>query len=262
MLKQTIWKFSATVAAVTLAASPAAARKASSLADLNGQNAASAEYQLQARGLKYVDGRKGNYGESYSYWWDSNGNDCIVAEVSDGRVMTINDASNKDCHHDGGNAGAAVAAVAGVALLGALIAHKSDHHDDKKHYENQAHEREYDRGYSDGLHHTAYHNYDNSRYYTQGYTAGVQQRNNNTRNHHGYGGYTTKAAFTDLRGDRASSADSAMRQRGFVNVDGFKSGTTSYTIWNRPASQQCIQVAVANGRVSSAVDIHTHPSCR
>lgn len=250
--------------AVFIALAPHAvmARKASSLTDLNGARASSAESALQSRGLKYIDGRKGSYGESYSYWWDDDGNDCVVVEVSDGRVMTINDADKKDCHHSGDNAGAAVAAVAGLALLGALIAHKSDDHDDKVHFDNHDHEREYDRGYQDGLYHKSYHNYDDSKYYSRGYSKGVEQRNNRTQHHHGDGGYQRTATYLDLKDARAAGADSTLQQRGFRNVDGFKSGSTAYTIWNRPSSKQCLQMTVADGHVKDIRDIHSHPKCR
>lgn len=68
--------------------------------------------------------------------------------------------------------------------------------------------------------------------------------------------------FSDLNGARAASADNAMRQRGFRNVDGFRSGSTAYSIWYRYESRQCVQMAVADGRVQNIVDIQTHPSCR
>lgn len=254
---------SAAIAAIaSLTVTPALARKASHFTDLNGLRAASAERELNARGLHYIDGRRGNYDERYSYWWDDDGKDCLVVEVADGRVMTVNDAQKSDCHKSGSDAGTAVAAIAGVALLGALLAHKSDHHDDKQHFDNHDDERQYDRGFNDGLYSKSYHNYDSSSFYSRGYSKGVQQRNNDTRDHHGQGGYDRSAKFTDLRGARASSADGEMRDRGFRNVDGFKSGSTAYTIWNRPSSSQCIQMAVADGRVDSIVDIHQHPKCR
>lgn len=74
------------------------------------------------------------------------------------------------------------------------------------------------------------------------------------------GGYPIQ--FGDLVGVRGSSAEEAMRDRGFRNVDGFRQGSTAYSIWWRDISRQCVQVAVANGRVDSAVDIQTHPACR
>lgn len=81
----------------------------------------------------------------------------------------------------------------------------------------------------------------------------------NNSSHHGGGG---KESYSDLVGARASSADSALRDRGFSNVDSFKSGNAAYTIWYNRRSDQCLQMAVADGRADSIVDIQTHPQCR
>ena len=67
---------------------------------------------------------------------------------------------------------------------------------------------------------------------------------------------------SDLVGARASSGESQLQSRGFRNVDGFKTGTTSYTIWWRGRSSQCVQVATADGRYDSVMEIESHPKCR
>ncbi|WP_066557801.1 hypothetical protein [Croceicoccus bisphenolivorans] len=253
----------ALAAAVGLAATPALARKASTLTDINGLGASSAEGELQSRGFIYVDGRKGGYSSSYSNWWHGADKNCVQVEAMDGHVMTISDVSAQDCghseHHSG--AGTAVAAVAGAALLGALLSHKSHHHDDNKHLDDANAEQEYERGYNDGLHNVAYHNYDKTDAYSSGYSAGVDQRGHNTSYHHGSGGYREKAQFADLQGARAQNFDRVLEERGFANVDGFKSGTSAYTIWARPQSGQCLQVTVADGKVYDIRDIGQHPKC-
>ena len=68
--------------------------------------------------------------------------------------------------------------------------------------------------------------------------------------------------FSDLQGARASSADSELRDRGFSHVDTFKSGYTSYSIWYNRHTRQCLQMAIADGRADSIVDIHQHDKCR
>lgn len=222
----------AIAAAFGLAATPALATKARSLVDIDGMHASSAEGELASRGFKYIDGHKGGGGSSTSNWWHSGDRDCVQVEVMDGRVMTINDVTAQDCGHtDKGSSGAgtAVAAVAGAALLGALLSHKSHHHDDKQHLSDAEAEKQYDRGYTDGLHNVAYHNHDKSDAYSSGYQAGVDQRKNNTSHHHGSGGYAQKAQFKDLEGGRAQNFGRVLEERGFANVDGFKSGSTAYT---------------------------------
>lgn len=69
------------------------------------------------------------------------------------------------------------------------------------------------------------------------------------------------AQFDDLVGERASSGESQLRSRGFRNVDSSRTGNTSYTIWWRSVSRQCVQAATVNGRYDSVVDIGSHRKC-
>ncbi len=256
-------KICGTSAAIALVTTPALADKASQLTDINGSHGRDAEYQLQERGFAHVSTNKNSMGYVYSYWWDKGDDDCVQVEVYDGRVMTINDASDQDCgHHKGGDAAAAAGVLAGAAILGALLSHKSNHHDDGKHYSNTEDEQHYDRGFTDGLHNAAYHNYDRSDAYSSGYSAGVQQRNANLSHHHGYGGYDHAATFKDLTDARAAGGMSQLEQRGFRQVDNFTSGDTRYSIQWRPQSRQCVQVTIADGHFYDLRDIGQHPKCR
>ena len=250
-------------AAVAMVATPVLAEKASQLVDINGTMGRDAEYQLQQRGFAHVSTHKNEMGYAYSYWWDEADDDCVQVEVYDGRVMTINDASDQDCgHHKGNDAAAAAGVVAGAAILGALLSHKSHHHDDGNHHSDRDTELQYERGYTDGLHNAAYHNYDRSDAYSSGYSAGVQQRNANLSHHHGQGGYRQAAQFKDLRDARAAGGMSQLEARGFRQVDNFTSGNTRYSIQWRPQSRQCVQVTIADGRFYDIRDIGQHPNCR
>jgi len=53
-----------------------------------------------------------------------------------------------------------------------------------------------------------------------------------------------------------------MTSRGFTSVDTLTSGETLYGIYYNAKTHQCVQLANANDRVDSAVDIHTHPKCK
>ena len=77
----------------------------------------------------------------------------------------------------------------------------------------------------------------------------------------GWNGGGNYAQFDDLIGSRASSAESQLRSRGFRSVDSSRSGNTSYTIWWRSATQQCIESATVNGRYDSITDIGSHRKC-
>jgi hypothetical protein len=250
-------------AAVALIATPALADKARDLIDINGSYGRDAEAALKDRGFDHVSTNKKNSGYVYSYWWDKADDDCVQVEVYDGRVMTINDASDQDCGHHKGDSAAAVAGVAvGAALLGALFSHKSDHHEEDKHFDDRQAEADYERGYNDGLHNASYHNYDRSEAYSSGYQAGVEQREVNLAGHQRRGGYAVAAQFYDLQGARASSGMEELERRGFRQVDNFATENTRYSIQWRQESRQCLQVTIADGRFYDIREIGQHPKCR
>ncbi|GGA00602.1 hypothetical protein GCM10010923_06460 [Blastomonas marina] len=244
-------------------AAPLAAEDASQLVDINGSLGRDAERALQDRGFAHISTHKNSMGYIYSYWWDEADGDCVQVEVYDGRVESITDASDEDCgKHEGSDAGAAVAVVAGVAILGALLAHKSHHHDDGKHAEDAQAESAYERGYNDGLHNAPYHNAARSDAYSSGYQAGVDERSANLRYHSGRGGYAQTAQFEDLRDARAAGGMSELERRGFRQVDNFTSGNARYSIQWQPQTRQCVQVTIADGRLYDLRDIQQHPKCR
>ncbi|MDZ3830717.1 MAG: hypothetical protein U0S50_02730 [Sphingopyxis sp.] len=229
---------------------------------LNGLSADGAESALQSRGFKYIDSNTNSMGYTYSYWWDNGDKHCVRVEAHRGRIESIIDAKNADCHQSGGNTAAAVGAVAGLAILGAVLAHKSNHHSDGRHSDDAPTEQQYDRGYQDGLYNAPYHNFDRSDAYSSGYEAGVDQRNANLRSHHGRGGYTAVAQYQDLQGARAAGAMDELTRRGFVQVDNFTSGNARYSIQWRAASRQCLQVIIADGHIDDVRDIGRHDRCR
>ena len=255
-------RLSATLSAIALTASPLAAMKASQLTDINGALGRDAESSLESRGFAHVSTNKNSMGYVYSYWWNGRDKNCVQVEVYDGRVQTINDASAHDCGHNQDNTAAVVGVVAGAAILGALLTHKSNHHDNNQHLSDREAEAQYERGYTDGLHNAPYHNYDRKDAYSSGYTAGVDQRRANLSHHQQYGGYVQTAQFNDLRGARAAGGMDELERRGFRQVDNFATGTTRYSIQYRPQSRQCLQVTIADGKFYDLRDIERHPRCR
>ena len=252
----------ALAASTALVSTPVLAQKASALVGLNGAPAANAENELRSLGFKNISSHRGSGGFVNSYWWNERGDNCVVVESRDGQVMTVNDASDQDCGHHKGDAGAAVAAVAGAAILGALLSHKSHHHEDDKHKAEAAAEAQYERGYTDGLHNASYHNYDRSDDYANGYNAGVSERNANLRHHYNRGGYAPVAHYNDLQGARAAGGMDEMSRRGFRQVDNFTSGNTRYSIQYKADTRQCVQVTIADGHFYDLRDIGQHPNCR
>jgi len=256
-------KIIAAICSTALVATPVLADEASQLVDINGMYASDAESALRDRGFSYVSNNRNSMGYTYSYWWDEGDDDCVKVEEYRGRVETITDASDQDCgHHMGGNAAAAVGVAAGAAILGAIFAHRSNHHDDDQHYDDHEDELAYERGYNDGLHNASYHNRDRSDAYSSGYSAGVDQRNANLRQHSGRGGYHPAVSFGDLQGARAAGGMSEMERRGFEQVDNFTSGNTRYSIQWNDDTRQCVQITIADGHFYDIRDIGQHPRCR
>jgi hypothetical protein len=78
----------------------------------------------------------------------------------------------------------------------------------------------------------------------------------------GWGGSGGSGDYGYLTGARPERAEDTLRQRGFRVVDNSRSGRTYYTIWYSGRSRECLQMAVADNRVDSVVDIRNHPRCR
>lgn len=253
--------------AMVIALSITGLGQASKLQDLRDVRASSGESELESRGYHVVHTSK-TWFDSYTYWWNPSSKKCVSVKTNGGRYVAIVDTPNADCYQKedtGMSAGAkaGIAAGAAAAIIGAIaLSHKSHNHADNKHYEDVNQEAEYERGYRDGLYNSAYHNYSNTEQYRVGYSAGVEQRRIETSHSSGWGGYRPHVFLNDLIGVRGASGESELQNRGFRNVDGFKSSKTSYTIWWNARTGQCIQVATADGRYDSIVDIGNHPNCR
>lgn len=255
----------ATIASLAVAATPALATKADQLQSLVGARGSSGEMELQNKGFVSVDATQGD-GAIYSYWWNARDKNCISVRTENGRYASVVDTPNADCKqpaHSGSGAGAAVAGAAvGALLIAALTSHKSNHHADNQHLSDQQAEAQYERGYTDGLHNTAYHNYEKTDAYSSGYTAGVDQRNRNTSSHSGRGGYAPHISLSGLQGSNSIGAIDEMTRRGFTSVDSFTSGNTQYGIYYARSTRQCVQLTFADGQVYDAREIGSHPKCR
>lgn len=188
----------AATAVSAMVATPVLAEKANQLVDINGMRGSSAESALQSRGFSHVSTHKNRSGYVNSYWWDRSDDDCVMVEVYDGRVMTIKNATDQDCGNHKVSAGAAIGAVAGAAILGALLSHKSHHREGKEY--DEAKTAEFERGYKDGLYSGSYHNYNRDNAYSHGYEKGVDEREANLSHHQRRGGYAQNCP-SDLRGN-------------------------------------------------------------
>lgn len=279
------------MAVAAMAAAPIAAKKADSVRDLVGVSGASAETQLEQRGFEYIDGSKQD-NASYTLWWHSKGKDCIRVEVRNGNVAAITDAKASDCGKKSGNDTAIAAAAIGAVALGAILLSRKDKDKHREEYQQDWQQvqvyntqsgsarifREPDKNArvrDEVREGTMLRNYGCDQYNgeswcevttmngrTTGWARDRYLRVTDSQPGPGTGGNWDAAQFSDLVGARAAGAETTLEQRGFRNVDGFKSGSTAYTVWFRNRSRQCIQMAVSNGRVANIVDIGGHPKCR
>lgn len=256
--------------AALLAPQLAHAQKANGLSDLVGARAPGGESALQSRGWVHIKTDQGD-DRVWSYWWQPAQKSCVSIAVREGRFDSITPTTAPDCNQkaDGkGPSGSAVAAGVGIAaIIGAIaLAHKSHNHDNGQHYDDDASDAAYERGFRDGLYSQAYHNYDRSEPYSRGYEAGVSQKDRETSHRDGHrsdgAGYRQSVDLNDLVDARAAGADSEMQRRGFRNVGGLKSGMSSYTYWFNDRTRQCVQMGVADGRVQNVADIGTYQGCR
>jgi hypothetical protein len=258
-----------TMSAALLFPAPGHAETPSGLRDLVGARAAGGETQLESRGWVHIKTETGD-DRKWSYWWQPSQKTCASVAVIDGRFDAITTTPAPDCNQKAGKGsnGAAIAAGVGVAaIIGAIaLAHKSHNHDNGQHYDDDASDAAYERGFRDGLYSQTYHNYDRSEPYSRGYEAGVSQKSRETSHRDGHrsdgAGYRQSVDLNDLFDARAAGADSEMQRRGFRNVGGLKSGMSSYTYWFNDRTRQCVQMGIADGRVQNVADIGTYQGCR
>ena len=255
-------KIIALTASVSLMTAPVMAAAPSDLADLVGQRGSSAESQLEARGYSLHHASQGD-DRSYTYWWNSSKKKCVRVTTEDGRYAEIKSEGASDCGQKSGDAGVAVA-IGAAALIGAIaLSHKSHNHNDNNHYGNAQYEADYERGYNDGLYNYPYHNYSRSDYYSQGFEAGVRQRNHNGSYRDPYygGGYGSYVNVNDLVGRSSSDARSELSSRGFSLIETDDRYDGKYRTYWRAASEQCIVLHTRDSYVRS-IDSVRKRNCR
>ncbi|WP_108810280.1 hypothetical protein [Sphingorhabdus sp. Alg231-15] len=235
--------------------------------DLVGSRGSSGEGQLLSRGYTHISTSKGD-DRAWSYWWGRQSEHCISVVTRDGRYSSIDKVQSSDCGHknSGSKTGTALA-IGAAALIGALaLSHKSHHHSKGSHGTSNQYEADYERGYRDGLHNSAYHNYDRSDAYSEGFSAGVEQRRHNISYRPGYGnggGYRGYVNVNDLVGRSRSSAEATLTgRRGFSKIDSYKTdGQGRFTTYWRRDSKQCISVKTSKGYVR-AINSMRNRNCR
>lgn len=190
----------ATLAAASMVGggiAPAYAKTPGSLSDLVGARAPGAESEMQNRGYKMENFKGGG-----QYWWNGDSDTCVRVVVSQGRYSSVDKTDASDCGKGGGNAAAAVGAIAAVGLIAALASHKKKHDDG-----NVDHDREYSRGYNDGLYGGQYDRNDSEGYH-EGFMAGEAEASNRRAANRSYarGGTDAGRSACERRADEYQNA--------------------------------------------------------
>ena len=242
--------------ALVLPAMPVAADIPDDLTDLRHPSTEWGNDQLRMRGYTFIN-TDYHDGKTFDYWWQGSSRTCIQVRNADGQCEAIKVTAKTDCNQyqktasDKNDAAAAVA-IGATAILGAAVLAHNSHHRDDKHGNDSKSVAEFDRGYRDGLYNQTYHNYSNSTAYSDGYSAGSQDRYERTsyRPRDGrYSGYHPYVSLDDLVGASAASADSQLRSRGFRDTGGYRQDNKSFVTWYNQSTRQCVHAVTKDGRI-------------
>jgi hypothetical protein len=231
----------------------------SDVSDLVGARAAGGETTLAERGYVNHHAAKTDTA-SYTYWWSQAKKQCIRVQTDDGRYARIAQVSNSDCNQkdaeSGPSTGAKVALAAAAALGVAALAHKSHHRNDKNYDERQT--ADFERGYRDALYNNSYHNYGNSREYSEGYTAGAAERGEQSSYRNGSynrGGYQSHVDVSDIRFRDTGYAWGALERKGFklAGERKLKGDRYQWYYWNQ-STRQCVDIRTRSSQVESVLE--------
>lgn len=240
--------------------------------DLIGSKAAGGETQLQNRGYEFISTTTGT-DSKYSYWWNNRKKACISVRTLEGRYDAILSTLPADCNKGTSNSGADsdsgapsdVSDLVGARAAGGETQLKARGYSfvkiqkgDDRSYANWWHSRRKVclnvvilEGHYDTIMTTP---------------SGDCNRDSNGRPITNGGGDSAgsseKVNVNDLTGARASSGESELQGRGFVNVQTYKIRANVITIWWRSESTQCLQVVTSNGKYTSLVPLRSHALCK
>lgn len=231
------------------------------LEDLVYQSADNAAREMPRRGF-YLSNTDSRRNEMWQYWWRPSDARCVRVSMKDQRVTGQGFVDEHDCNQrpssaadSSGMSDGAKVAIAAAAILGvAALAHKSHENSKDRAQQSPQDVAEFDRGYRDGLYHQGFHNYNNTQDYNNGYQKGSEKRDAETSYRPSSGYHSGTARYVnvnDLIGARGSSADEAMRSRGFVGKGGYQQSGRAISTWWNASTRQCLNMAVRDGRVES-----------
>ncbi len=157
--------------ATLFGAAEVSAKTPPALSDIVGMRGSSFESVMEDRGYKFQFKKSAS-----QMWWSRDNQKCVSVLIDDGRVASIQNATQNDCGKSGGSSNSGSDALGALAVVG-LAAALAHHHGNDNRNNNTAHNSEYERGYNDAMYGGNYAQNDSAGYHS-GYMAGETERNN------------------------------------------------------------------------------------
>jgi len=210
---------------------------------LVGGKAQYIDQEFGKKGFMHMKTEKSGY-NSFSYWWNYNSKKCVCARTTEGRIDWVVDVKPFDCNQPDTNSNYNYNYSNG---------HNAHHHDNGYHYNENAEDAAFDKGYKDGLYGKSYHNYYGSNIeidaYSTGYNKGVHERNSRTEYHSGYGGYQAHVGVDHLVGENADNAFRKLQSEGFVRQNERTQNGRKRINWYNNRTRQCIKTILDSGKI-------------
>ncbi len=206
------------------------------LQDLVGANKNSARLELESKGYYHIKTDRASYYDNYSYWWNSRNNKCVSYHLVDGKVKSVLNSLPSDCNkstYTNGDEG-----------YYNKYNTRVHHYPNQKYYSEESHNFAFDRGFQDGLHHKAYHNFykgELKTIYAKGYGKGIASRSKRTSYHSGYSGHRAHVQVNDIKGWAYESAYKTLRNRGFAENKKSMNNKKEFILWYNRSTDQCVR---------------------
>ena len=224
--------------------------------DLVGARASSGESALESRGYKFIKTTEGE-DRKWSNWWKASTKTCITVATVNGRYDTIVNSTPEDCKTGSTeNSGASAGGNDYSDLIGARAAGGESELESRGYKfikTTEGTDRKWANWWKASTRTcltvaTVNGRFDSIVSGTPADCTGGGSGGNSS------GGSSSKVDLSDLVGARAAGAQTDIEGRGFRNTKSSKSGSASFTWWKNDDTNQCVQMTVRNGKVSSIIN--------
>ena len=223
--------------------------------DLVGARAAGGETTLISRGYKFIKTTEGE-DRKWSNWWKASTKTCLTVATVNGRYDTIVNSTPEDCKTGSSDSSDASAGNDDFSDLVGARAAGGETELEKRGYKFIKTTEGTDRKWANWWKAstktcltvaTVNGRFDSIVSGTPADCTGGGSGGNSS-------GSSNKVDLSDLVGARAAGAQTDIENRGFRNTKSSKSGSASFTWWKNDDTNQCVQMTVRNGKVSSIIN--------